>query len=118
MEEENKITKKDGRSSNGGHSTKGRAGRPPKITEKKLRALSLAAIRKEFGSEDKMWREVAKKAKEGSIPHLNHLLGYTYGKHKEHKEVDIKQQMNVPIISFLDEDDIIDVTPKPKELDE
>lgn len=55
MEETKKV---DGRKNNGGHSTKGKAGRPPKITEKKLRTLSLAAIRKEFGSEDKMWRMI------------------------------------------------------------
>lgn len=118
MEEGNNTPKKvDGRSKNGGHSTKGRAGRPPKVTEKKLRTLALDAIRKEFGSEDKMWREVVKKAKEGSIPHLNHVMAYTYGKPKEYKEIDVKQTVNVPIVSFLEED-IIDVTPKPEELNE
>jgi len=118
MEEDDKLPKKiDGRKGNGGHSTKGRAGRPPKITEKKLRTLALDAIRKEFGSEDKMWREVAKKAKEGSIPHLNHVMAYTYGKPKEYKEIDVKQTMNIPIVSFL-EDETIDITPKPEELNE
>lgn len=113
-----KEVKKDGRSNNGGHSTKGRAGRPPKVTEKKLRAISLAAIRKEFGSEDKMWREVAKKAKEGSFPHLQKILEYTYGKPKEQKEVTLKQDLNIPIINFMEEDNTIDITPEPKKLDE
>jgi len=118
MKEESKEIKKvDGRSGNGGHSTKGRAGRPPKVTEKKLRTLALDAIRKEFGSEDKMWREVAKKAKEGSIPHLNHVMAYTYGKPKEYKEVDVKQTMNIPIVSFLEEE-VIDITPEDDRLNE
>jgi len=118
MKEESKEIKKvDGRSGNGGHSTKGRAGRPPKVTEKKLRTLALDAIRKEFGSEDKMWREVAKKAKEGSIPHLNHVMAYTYGKPKEYKEVDVKQTVNIPLVNFL-EDETIDITPNPDVIDE
>ena len=118
MEDKDKLPEKvDGRKNNGGHSTKGRAGRPPKITERKLRAIAMDAIKKEFGSEDKMWREVAKKAKEGSFPHLQKLLEYNYGKPKEYKEVDVKQTVNIPIASFI-EDDIIDITPKPEELNE
>jgi len=36
MEDKDKLPEKvDGRKNNGGHSTKGRAGRPPKITEKR-----------------------------------------------------------------------------------
>lgn len=111
--------KKDGRANNGGHSTKGRAGRPPKITEKKLRTLSISAIRKEFGSEDKMWRMIAKKAKDGSFPHLVKLLEYNYGKPREHKEVEVKQSLNIPIASFLgDEDNTIDITPKTDSINE
>jgi len=119
MEDKDKLPEKvDGRKNNGGHSTKGRAGRPPKITERKLRAIAMDAIKKEFGSEDKMWREVAKKAKEGSFPHLQKLLEYNYGKPKEYKEVDVKQTVNIPLINFLDEDDTIDVTPKTDLLNE
>jgi len=118
MEDKDKLPEKvDGRKNNGGHSTKGRAGRPPKITEKKMRLIVLDAIKKEFKGEAKMWQEIAKKAKDGSIPHLKELLGYTYGKHKEHKEIDVKQTVNIPIASFI-EDDIIDITPKPEELNE
>jgi len=115
--EENKEQKVDGRRNNGGHSTKGRAGRPPKITEKKLRAISQSAIRKEFGSEEKMWREIAKKAKGGSFPHLQKLLEYNYGKPKEYKEVDVKQSVNIPIAQFLEED-TIDITPETDLLNE
>ena len=120
MEESKEIKKVDGRSGNGGHSTKGRAGRPPKVTEKKIRTLVLDSIRKEFGSEDKFWRDVAKQAKGGSIPHLNHLVTYTYGKPREYKEIDIKQSINIPVVNFLEEDKetIIDVTPNPESLNE
>ena len=57
--DENKPQKVDGRKNNGGHSTKGRAGRPPKVTEKKLRGFAVSAIKKAYGSEEKMWLEVA-----------------------------------------------------------
>ena len=118
MEDKDKLPDKtDGRKNNGGHSTRGKAGRPPKITERKLRSIAMDAIKKEFGSEAKMWKEVASKAKNGSIPHFNHLLNYCYGKPKEYKEVDVKQTINIPIASFI-EDDIIDVTPNPEELNE
>ncbi len=118
MEDKDKLPKKvDGRKNNGGHSTRGKAGRPPKITEKKLRAISQNAIKKEWGSEEKFWRDIAKNAKEGSFPHLQKLLEYNYGKPKEYKEVDVKQTVNIPIASFIEED-IIDITPKPEELNE
>ena len=114
MEDSKEVKKVDGRSTNGGHSTKGRAGRPPKITEKKLRAISQNAIKKQWGSEEKFWLDIAKSAKGGSFPHLQQLLQYNYGKPKEYKEVDVKQTVNIPIASFLD-DNTIDVTPEDNE---
>lgn len=108
--DENKPVKKaDGRKNNGGHSTKGRAGRPPKITEKKLRNFAVSAIKKAYGSEEKMWLEVAKQAKE-SFPHMKMLLEFTYGKPKEQKEVNVKTDVNIPIINFLEQEKTIDVT--------
>lgn len=109
--------KVDGRKNNGGHSTRGKAGRPPKITEKKLRAISQNAIKKQWGSEEKFWLDIAKNAKEGSFPHLQKLLEYNYGKPKEYKEVDVKQTVNIPIASFI-EDNTIDITPEQDNLNE
>ena len=118
MEEDKELPKKvDGRKTNGGHSTKGRAGRPPKITEKKLRAISQNAIKKQWGSEEKFWLDIAKNAKSGSFPHLQKLLEYNYGKPKEYKEVDVKQTVNIPIASFI-EVNTIDITPEQDKLDE
>ncbi len=108
---DNKPKKVDGRSKNGGHSTKGRAGRPSKITERKLRSFALGAIRKAYGSEDKMWLEVAKQAKE-SFPHMKMLLEFTYGKPKEQKEVNVKTDINIPIVNFLEKENTIDITPE------
>jgi len=108
--DENKPQKVDGRKNNGGHSTKGRAGRPPKITEKKLRNFAVSAIKKAYGSEEKMWLEVAKQAKE-SFPHMKMLLEFTYGKPKEQKEVNVKTDINIPIVNFLEER-TIDITPE------
>lgn len=108
--DENKPQKVDGRKSNGGHSTKGRAGRPPKVTEKKLRGFAVSAIKKAYGSEEKMWLEVAKQAKE-SFPHMKMLLEFTYGKPKEQKEVNVKTDINIPIVNFLEER-TIDITPE------
>lgn len=116
-EQENKPVKKtDGRKNNGGHSTKGRAGRPPKITEKKLRGFAISAIKKAYGSEDKMWLELAKQAKD-SFPHMKMLLEFTYGKPKEQKEVNVKTDVNIPIVNFLEER-TIDVTHEEEDTDE
>ena len=111
--EENKPKKVDGRANNGGHSTKGRAGRPPKVTEKKLRGIAVNAIKKVYGNEDKLWLEVAKQAKD-SFPHMKMLLEFMYGKPKEQKELNVKSEVNIPIVNFLDkpEEDIIDITPE------
>ena len=111
--EENTPKKVDGRSKNGGHSTKGRAGRPPKVTEKKLRGIAVNAIKKVYGNEDKLWLEVAKQAKE-SFPHMKMLLEFMYGKPKEQKEVSVKTEVNIPIVNFLEEpkENTIDITPE------
>ena len=108
--DENKPKKVDGRKNNGGHSTKGRAGRPPKVTEKKLRGFAVSAIKKAYGSEEKMWLEVAKQAKE-SFTHMKMLLEFTYGKPKEQKEVNVTTDINIPIVNFLEER-TIDITPE------
>ena len=81
----------------------------PRVTEKKLRNFAVSAIKKAYGSEEKMWLEVAKQAKE-SFPHMKMLLEFTYGKPKEQKELKVKTDINIPIVNFLEEK-TIDVTP-------
>lgn len=107
---ENELKKVDGRSNNGGHSTKGRAGRPPKAREKKITNFALGAMKKAFGSEEKAWIELAKEAKNGSFPHLRLMFEYKYGKPKEQKDVNVKTDVNIPIISFMEKDNSIDIT--------
>ena len=63
-----------------------------------------------------MWLEVAKQAKE-SFPHMKMLLEFTYGKPKEQKEVNVKTDINIPIVNFLEET-TIDITPIEEEEDE
>jgi len=86
----------DGRKNNGGHSTKGRAGRPPKADELKIKELGLSAIVSEYGSEEDYWIHIARESKE-SMPHLKMLTEYIYGKPKETKDIKVEQ---VPIVNM------------------
>ncbi len=69
----------DGRINNGGHSTKGYAGRKPKEDEDRIRTLSIKALETIYGSEEKAFGHIAELSKE-SFPHLKLLLEYAYGK--------------------------------------
>ena len=56
--------KKDGRRNNGAIKGISRGqGRPRKIADKDMNRLTLSALKKIFGSEEKMWIEVAKLAR-------------------------------------------------------
>ncbi|SKB35117.1 hypothetical protein [Maribacter arcticus] len=77
----------DGRKFNGGHSTKGYAGRKPKADEDRIRTLSINSLESIFGSEEKAFEHIATKAKD-SFPHLKLLLEYAYGKPKESVELE------------------------------
>jgi len=68
----------DGRKNNGGHSTKGRAGRKPKANEiKMLEAMdaTLAPI--------EVWRKLADRVNEGSDTAIKTWLSYRYGQPKQ-----------------------------------
>jgi hypothetical protein len=45
------------------------------------------------------------------------LLEFTYGKPKEQKEVNVKTDVNIPIVNFLEER-TIDITPEEEDKDE
>ena len=62
--------------------------------------MTLSALKKTFGSEEKMWIEVAKLAKEGSAKHWDCLMSYRYGKPKEMQQVDVNTNVNIPVINF------------------
>jgi hypothetical protein len=65
-------------------------------------------MKKVFGSEEKAWLELGKLARE-SFPHMRLLWEYKYGKPKESKELDVKTEVNIPVINFLDKDTTIDI---------
>jgi len=106
---EDEQKKKDGRANNGALKGISRGqGRPPKAREKKLGNYALVAMKKVFGSEEKAWLELAKQSKD-SFPHMRLLWEYKYGKPKELKELNVKTEVNIPIINFGDKDNIIDI---------
>ncbi len=80
----------DGRVNNGGHSTKGYAGRKPKADEDRIRGLSISALESIYGSEEKTFEHIAEQSKD-SFPHLKLLFEYAYGKPKETKDIHIKE---------------------------
>ena len=103
------LKKKDGRKNNGAVKGISRGqGRPPKAREKKLGNYALGAMKKVFGSEEKAWLELAKQAQD-SFPHMRLLWEYKYGKPKELKELNVKTEVNIPIIDFADKEKIIDI---------
>lgn len=79
----------DGRKNNGGHSTKGRAGRPKKADEERIRGLALSGLKKVYGSEEAAWAKIAELSKE-SFPHLKMLFEYLYGKPKETQDINLE----------------------------
>ena len=80
----------DGRKNNGGHSTKGRAGRKPKTQEKELIEKLDNIINNE---------EVIKKLKhlidKGDMRALNLYMGYRYGKPRETKDISINDDQPI-----------------------
>ena len=104
--------KKDGRRNNGAVKGVSRGqGRKPKIKDKDMERLTLSALRKVFGSEEKMWQEVAKLAKGGSSKHWDYIMNYRYGKPKEMQQIDINTKVNIPVIDFA-QPKTIDITPE------
>ena len=81
----------DGRINNGGHSTKGYAGRKPKEDENRIRTLSINALASIYGSEEKAFEHIAELSKE-SYAHLKLLLEYAYGKPRITQEIIEKKE--------------------------
>jgi len=117
MAEENKAKKLDGRRNNGAIKGISRGqGRPRKIAEKDINRLTLSALKKVFGSEEKMWQEVAKLAKGGSSKHWDYIMNYRYGKPKEMQQIDVNTKINIPIIDFA-QPKTIDITPENERIE-
>ena len=66
------------------------AGRKSKREEEKSRNLSVGALKAVFGSEEEAFKELATKAKDGSIRHFELLLSYAYGKPTQKTEAKIE----------------------------
>lgn len=114
---EEKPKKQDGRRNNGAVKGISRGqGRPRKIADKDITRLTLSALKKVFGSEEKMWIEVAKMAKGGSAKHWDYLMNYRYGKPKEMQQIDINTKVNIPVIDFA-QPKTIDITPENERIE-
>ena len=99
--EEKKPKKLDGRRNNGAVKGVYRGqGRPPKIKEKETNALTLKALKKAFGSEERAWVFIAEKASEGNFNYVKMLWEYRYGKPKEQQDLNVNTNINIPVIDF------------------
>ena len=65
-------------------------------------------MKRAFGSEKKAWEALAHMSKD-SFPHLRLLWEYKYGKPKEQKDLNVKQEINIPVVSFLNPEQTIDI---------
>ena len=97
------MKKTDGRRNNGGHSTKGRAGRKPIAREVHVLDVIQRAFNYnpdgEYDEEVEIWRKVIEKALKGSDKHVLMLFNYRYGKPKE--TVDVNGGMKVVVTSVV-----------------
>ena len=99
----------DGRRNNGAVKGVSRGqGRKPKAKEEDIKNFALGSMKQAFGSEKKAWAALAEMSKD-SFPHLRLLWEYKYGKPKEQKDINVKQEINIPVISFLQPEETIDV---------
>ena len=92
----------DKRKANGGHSTKGKAGRKPKEDEDRIRGLCINAMEQIYGSEQKAFEYIADKSIE-SFPHLKLLFEYAYGKPKDVKDLSVFTEQ--PFFNDIPKDD-------------
>ena len=99
---ENKKAKKlAGRRNNGAVKGISRGqGRPPKVKEAETRELTLRAMKRIWGSEEKAWISVAKKAAEGNFNYIKLLFEYGYGKPKEQQNLNVNTNVNIPVVDF------------------
>ena len=87
----------DGRRNNGGHSTKGKAGRPPKADEIKMIERMDATL-----APAKAWEALAKKVEKGDTQAIKCWLEYRYGKPSQ--SIDMTsggEKVHTPVISFI-----------------
>jgi hypothetical protein len=99
--EEDKEKKVDGRKNNGAVKGVYRGqGRPPKIKEKETNKLTLNALKKAFGSEEKAWIHIAQQAAKGNFNYAKMLWEYRYGKPKEQQDINVNTNINIPVVDF------------------
>ena len=88
----------DGRKNNGGHSTKGYAGRKSNSEQIKL-AQQMDAVE----IPDTLWRILADKVKEGDTQAIKIWLEYRYGKPKQSTDVTTNgNQVNILPIEWVE----------------
>ena len=103
------IKYSDGRRNNGALKGVSRGqGRKPKAKEEEIKNFALGSMKRAFGREKKAWEALANMSKD-SFPHLRLLWEYKYGKPKEQKDLNIKQEVNIPVVSFLQPEQTIDI---------
>lgn len=108
-EKEPHVKYSDGRRNNGAIKGVSRGqGRKPKAKEEDIKNFALGSMKRAFGSEKKAWEALAEMSKE-SFAHLRLLWEYKYGKPKEQKDINVKQEINIPVISFLEPEETIDI---------
>lgn len=85
----------DKRKNNGGHSTKGFAGRKPKADEEKL-------IQRLSQLDEQAFKCLEDGIKDGNYQYWNKFMEFRYGKPKERVDVTSNQQtINIPNIEFF-----------------
>ena len=88
----------DGRKNNGGHSTKGKAGRKPKATEQKL-------IERLSPLDDVAFNQLQANIVDGEKWAIELFFKYRYGMPKQKTDITTNgEQLNIPVINFTSSD--------------
>ena len=73
-----------------------------------LPTLVLRSEKPTYNAHGSIIQDLAKQAKD-SFPHMRLLWEYKYGKPKELKELNVKTEVNIPVINFADKEKTIDI---------
>jgi hypothetical protein len=92
----------DGRKNNGGHSTKGFAGRKTKVDEERVRTLSVKAIIETYGGEQEGFTALLQS---GESVLIKWVFEHAYGKPTEKVDLNANVAVIRPPIQWSDEID-------------
>ena len=95
----------DGRRNNGGHSTKGFAGRPKKVVKETM----LTKLGKHI-TDEQVFARLADRIDDGDLKAMQLYMAYKYGRPKETKDITITTEQplfNLEVVEDIEYDEVL-----------